>query len=919
MTALPRALLGLAVLSTAVSAADPTSPESSPPPAEEIRLNSSTFREALKKRGLTDILELYLREHPPGGDTEAVLALRDVKLAEFQDPRRPRAERFAAIAEGNNLLDEAIRAHPQDPRRFEWSYTLAHSLIHHEAEPLYTALLYYGGTQSQRRRLATLTSRALTILADLEPDLSGELERLEKLGPSEYERLERSGYIESLDRLPARVEYLRLWTLLYDALARDPSDRLRAENLTAVRVYFADRPALLSAASDADPARLPALLLAGMAQRLLNDHTAARDLLDRALDVADRLGDAERQSLAWAVTLAHVERIRTACDRGQWDAARTALMRFRASIPPDAPDALGRLLVAALAERSVWMEAARRAENDDRQDEADRLRRQSWQPLAELTARHPQRRDEIYAVLHAALEPDADPRTLDPMDVAATLAGLLAEAAAESAFNDDASRLRLLRAAAVGEDFLARQDAAHNPLTPEILFNLAVAEYRLGRPAPAADRFLRIAREYPDAPWAQDALMHAVDLAALVVRQREEPFGSNRRRYADALELLLARYPDGNSARYWRFYYARLLAESGDCAAAAEHYAKVPADHDRAVEARLDRLMCLLREVQSIPLAEVEDRERVRQFAVRILDECRAFTADLSRRLSAETSDEHRGALRDALRRAAVIAADVHIHPAMAAPTDALALLHDIDDEVRDQPTLVAEMWRIRLLAYRQTGQLDEAARALPRYVQADPQGAPHTLQLLFDSMISEARQAAEASDPEPTAESASRAEAAVLLAEQLRDLHARDPSEPNAPRPPPGDIQLAEALVLARRYDRARDLLQPHFDPAAAPNAPPGEETARARFTLAEAWFGLRDFESALTHYNLLATRLPAQHPLRWRALVRDLQCRTALGQNPADIRKVIAQQRYLHPDLGGPARARELEHIERQNSPRP
>ena len=88
--------------------------------------------------------------------------------------------------------------------------------------------------------------------------------------------------------------------------------------------------------------------------------------------------------------------------------------------------------------------------------------------------------------------------------------------------------------------------------------------------------------------------------------------------------------------------------------------------------------------------------------------------------------------------------------------------------------------------------------------------------------------------------------------------------------------------------------------------------------YGLAEAEFQLKKWEVALPRFNALAVGLPATDPRRFKSLLRDLQCRTALKHPPRGILKVIEQQRFLNPDLGGPVLAEEFEKLERENQRR-
>ena len=84
-----RSLFGLCLLVVASTPGQASETSSAPnPPAEETRLNTVQFREALKNRGLNEILELHLKDFPPTNATTTLLLRRDMKLAEFADAGR---------------------------------------------------------------------------------------------------------------------------------------------------------------------------------------------------------------------------------------------------------------------------------------------------------------------------------------------------------------------------------------------------------------------------------------------------------------------------------------------------------------------------------------------------------------------------------------------------------------------------------------------------------------------------------------------------------------------------------------------------------------------------------------------------------------------------------------------------------------
>ena len=174
-------------------------------PAEESRLSTAIFHAGLKKRGLTDLLELHLAEFPPANPTEALLMTYEIKLAEFADPTLPPDLRRLALDEANGLLGQLLEESSDDPRRFEWRFALAHSLIYDQAEPFFTSILYRGGSETDRSHLLALTTRAVQAIRVLLDELAKEYDRVDGLSIEEFEKLEAGGYVEELDRLLAAL------------------------------------------------------------------------------------------------------------------------------------------------------------------------------------------------------------------------------------------------------------------------------------------------------------------------------------------------------------------------------------------------------------------------------------------------------------------------------------------------------------------------------------------------------------------------------------------------------------------------------------------------------------------------------------------------------------------------------------------
>ncbi len=254
-----------------------------------------------------------------------------------------------------------------------------------EAEPHFTSILYRGGGETIRRRLRALTTRAIATLEDLSDDLAKEYARVDKLSVRIFEGLENHGHIERIDRLGPQAGYLLAWARFYDSLARDNNDSTRARRLHAIVEYLAGNPLILDTPHTTSRVQVPALLLAGMTNRRLNDYVAARSHFDQALRIADHLVEpALIEGVAWTLPLAHIERIRNDRDDGRFDNALRAVDSFRRVIKREHDDGFGLQIVAALLERSIHRARANTAERAGRTLETKRAREQAWRTLTRL-------------------------------------------------------------------------------------------------------------------------------------------------------------------------------------------------------------------------------------------------------------------------------------------------------------------------------------------------------------------------------------------------------------------------------------------------------------------------------------------------------------------------------------------------------
>jgi len=875
--------------------------------AEQARFPTSVFRHALRQRGLTELLKSHLDKYPSHDLIEKLLQTRELRLAEAADDYLSQSQRHRAVVDANQILEQLLAQHPKERRRFQWRFSLAHSLVYDEAQPYYTRLLYEQARPADATKLVEITSRAVDVLDTLQSQLQAEYALLDQLPVKEFERLERTGYVDRIDQLEPKTEYLLLWAWFYDALPRHENDAIKLKRLHDLVRAVSKNRRLLDTPHRASGIQVQMLLLVGMTHRLMHRHVIARDLLTQAVSIADRISEPKmQQHVAWARTLARVEQIRNERDAGRFDEAIRLVRKLDEHAAKQHPENVGLRIVAGLLRQSIHRVWAKIFDQSGDASRAQEQRRKSWASLARLISQRPKRRDEIYALLYSRLKEDVSPAALDPIEQAALVAGLLTSASASD--HDD----RLHRAIVVGDYFLKNAKQA-SLLLPEVLYNIGVAHYRLNQAADAATFFIRVAKEHAKFELSHQAAVYAVQLSAGLY---EDPKWADQPAvqtlYLDALRLLVTTFADSKEARYWQFQYAQLLETRKQYRQAANEYAGVFDDHANYVEARFFQLRCLAKELENISTVSstVSSGLQANEF----FEAQRAFVAWINSRVNNASIAARSQQLRQYLAQSKLLAAEVQMLATIKRPALALETLTNIEKNFDELPLLSAQVWRLRLTAFEQLGRLDDAAAAIPAFIKADPSGAGPVLQSLYLA-LSEAVVRLRASGENVAAQT--KADTALLLAQQIFQWSKPYQADASADKQLAGQLQLGEANLQAQHYDRALLLFEPHV-PMLDKIGTSKSISARAAMGYSQALYGLHSFEAALPYFNRLAIALPDDHPLKWPALLRDLECRTALDEPPRGIIKVIRQHQYLHPSAGDEALAKHFDKLLRENQRR-
>lgn len=868
-------------------------------PASSALDDDDAFLKGLLELRLFRLLDYHLEHNPPENELAARLIQREIKLARRDDSDVTPEQSQQLLAEANAILESVIKNNVGDQRSLDWRLKLARSMLYEQAEPYYSSILYRGLAGEYPERLEALMRRATSVLSELVVYLDSEYARLDELSIRAYERLEETGYVDQIETSMPETEYMLRWARFYLGLSLPAESREHRELLAQVLTEIRDKTPLLREDHSITHVQAQSLLLAGMASRLLGDFNGAVNYLGSAVTVTSAIADpAERRDLQWVATLGSIERVRTLRDAGRFDAARSAAQRLASLYESDRAEDFGMRLVAAMLETSIAMSEADAADKAGKTGEAQRLRHDAMDPLEKLAEQNPANRDQIYANVYELTRGEV--RALHPFETTAIIAGQIAEArkllaARENASGDliqtdtrrdaeDSAVALLDDAITQAKSLIASADVDDANLKCEARFNLAVAQFQRGLRFEAADNFHDVASKCPEFFRAESAAQHAVEIAAQLA---EDPSLGRRTDvrtlFAKTLHTLIDQFADSESAAYWRFFLAQMVEDEGRFAQAGRIYESVHADHPHGLLARFRAARCQIEALKALVQNRPDDIVEIKRDAV-------AARAAMKRFLESIAGAGDDVQLERLRAEGAVLLAEMAVLSGVNEPDAALELLDGFEQRYGGGGGLLGRVLRTRIVAFEAAGRLDDARAAVPRFMNSAPDEAGPTLQALFDSNWTEVKRLRRDGRFE---EARDKAESALLFAQQLDDWAKSGTSTLDATQRQYVRLQLAEAKLEAGRVAEARAMFE-----SLADNMP---DNPRILTGMAEVMYRSGRYGEALTRYNRLYQLLPANDEQRFMALLRDLQCRTELGNDPDGIIKTIKQHRFLSPDLGG------------------
>jgi tetratricopeptide (TPR) repeat protein len=897
---------------SAVAAAQTTGPAS-----------DRDLERALRERGLTELLERHLERS--AGDDPVSLALkrRELLLAAYRDSTRTIEDRLDQLKRATAALQSLLDAQPEHPEAEHWRLQLGMDLMLRQAEPYVNNILFRGGTRQDAAELRTLASTAAAQFESVATLLDGIDERLDKMTETEFEAFERSGDLERLRGLVPRAAYFLRWANFYEILAKSVTGELSAadrEALLGIATYLSDTTGFTTQSQSETGVQCQTLLLVGMCRRLAGETREAMEALNKCIEVAEATLPSERGAeVTWAAQVAQLERIRTARDAGNFDAAHAAAGSLIQALESSPGEDSMMLLAAATLDRDVYLAevASLRAPGSP---QASALREMAAETILRVADRSPEYESAIFGEVYATLDIGVDPAAWDTVEKLAFLIGVVERMAANQAGGrtnvsaPESLSVMALRASQAATLMLNSTEGAAGRAEPRTRYYLGLLEHLRGNELAAVDQFVTLVESHPTFGRSAQAMDYALKISASLYDDPTTRSAAGvRDAFIRATRVLVTAYPESEQAAHWRFFLAGALEESRQYENAALEYARVRREHERADEARYRRVWCLWKAYVADVNAPARDSANLPRRAFEIIEAARECAADLARERASAAADRQEE-LTQWIAAIRLIQAEMRLRPEVEQVEQALDLVKNFELEFAGFPDLVVRALRIRLIAYQRLNDLDSALRVVSDYVSRDPDNAGLFMQELLTSLRDDVELLRQHGLHQ---EAAGRIEAALRLARQLDDwaMERGDRLSPENHRAV--RLQLADACLLAEQYEEALNL----FEECLAEDDTKDDSTpvnATALFGRAESLFHLGRYEEANTIFNRLWRGLPQAAPMWWRAAARILACNIELGGEAKTLQRYIQQHRRIDPEFGGTANRAEFEALEKRNRER-
>jgi hypothetical protein len=858
---------------------------------EAAQCDSTKFLIGLRQQGLFYLQAEYMKAYPARGPVEQAWYPREQALAralqvDSIDGRLPmltQADEAAAKAIAAEAASKAIAAEPESPRSILWRCDRAQTWYYLASRPLFEQVLFYGPTPSVLAALKESAGRGNQAYDEALAAVAGYLDQLggEQREAVAAQAMQMNFSAFSLSR---QLQFEHTWVTLHAAMALKRGD-VDQSLLAGQVIRSLQDQQLIQGQDEGVPAQAEAFLMAAIASRLQTDWPAAEGFLD-ATDkgVAALPRTPAAQAVQWVSVAAAIERIRLQIDQGQFKQAFASIERRQKQIDDDggldATVKLARKLsLAMLSFETCSLASDAAAARKDRPAQTS-LANQRFDAVAVLAAA-PDARQGIYQMVGDRLPEVPNVSSLPAFGKAVFAARWMRQRRFEQA---------LAAAEALERDTSERQDF----LAQDAVFFKAVCLQELKQPVPAAQSYLRFARDFPTDKRAPQALLAGLSLLAKQEDVLED--AASRTLLTDVGDMLLR--SSSTEVEKYKQAWLPLVAEANLREAryerAAELFQMVPKDGKQYGAAVVGRILAISGKLRFT--TEAKDKEKARAEAENVINEA----VQLSKKIQAQPPP----AAATQSQGPNVLAARLQLEAArlsldMLGDADrALQLLEGAETRWQQNPALLAQLLNVRIQAYQKAGKPDQATNLVDQFMAARPDAAGPLLASLLGDMQREVEQQQKLG----RTEQADRYTAlAMSLAEQLDKWAAAHPGVIKGDQQYAIRYRLARALLQAGQADRALLVFEDLYkqDAERSGGQPKDAGVLQGR---AACLFQLQKWPEAREAYLDIWRRGQPRSEVWWQAILRSLQCSAQIkDEDPNKVLKVIRQHKDLYPDMGG------------------
>jgi tetratricopeptide (TPR) repeat protein len=773
--------MGVVILAAAVAvqAASPTN--TSPVDDPMIR--------GLRDRGLTTLLELYMKQKPVAapvqgaqatgtagggavtvGNEKVMLAQMEVTKGQAATLTGDREQYFLkarqyyeeAIAEANQTLTATTQADVRGKLRIQiirLRLELANMIFQTWLKTDLDFLEITDRRAGDRAHATEILKTAADQFAGISRETQAILGEMDRMSIQERSKFFNTGNLE-LRKIERESKYDEAWVTYYygwiltpDFKPASKDERSKSELLNDAITEFKDYAAL----PDTVSAKWYALMVIGLAYRDLGQYDEALQSLAQA-DTCNLKKEEDREKLKIRIVF---ERALTLLKKGDYAAAHKTIEDGRAFWG----DKLNRYvygLSLPLVEAEAWVDEGVKTDKPD-------LKAKGMAIYGEVGKKPNPWPILVQGILDVKFpEAAADVANAQPLTIWMKAMELM-----NAGKNQDGSvkdPKKLTQAA----DLFVKYAEKVGPKDG----NYADAQYyagacylQLNRKTEAATCFYSVASGRPDFKYAPNAAKYYIGLSGEVYQEAkthsdQTALEKTRAAYEKALKWFCEVY--GKDDPDQQFFYAMVIMDGGRLNEAATEFAKVSDKAEHYIDARYWVPLCHLRYFREVEVPKSTKPEVVLTRARTVSKELADFTEfALPAATKLPDTDPKKAELLDWARRAYFNAGDILCYPEVALYADALPILTTITQKFQLDDEMKGNVLSLLINAYLKLGDLQKANGVLGeflKYAKQDEVGP--VLRGLFRSLIEEVRGMVERNRKDLAAQ---RVDDAKKLGEQLR------------------------------------------------------------------------------------------------------------------------------------------------------